>query len=96
MWGHPEKEAIWMVENRRRYNRDTLRYPSDLMPEEWGLGEPLIRPAKPGGNRRRVNVREVMNGILHVLSAGCPYRFLSLVRKIILLAISRHQGKRLQ
>lgn len=66
------------------------------MPEEWELGEPLIRPAKPGGNRRRVNVREVMNGILYVLSTGCSYRLLSLVRKIILLAISRHQGKRLQ
>lgn len=64
VWGHAEEEAMWTVENRRRYNRDTLRYPSDLTPEEWGLVEPLIRPAKPGGNRRRVKVREVMNGIL--------------------------------
>lgn len=55
---------MWTVENRVRYNRDMLRYPSDLTDAEWGLMEPLIRPAKPGGNRRRVNVREVMNGIL--------------------------------
>ena len=65
---------MWTVENRRRYNRDTLRYPSDLTEEEWSLVEPLIRPAKPGGNRRRVNVREVMNGILYVLSTGCQWR----------------------
>lgn len=55
---------MWTVENRVRYNRDMLRYPSDLTDAEWGLMEPLIRLAKPGGNRRRVNVREVMNGIL--------------------------------
>ena len=56
------------------YNWDAQRYPSDLTDEEWGLVEPLIRPAKPGGNRRRVNVREVMNGILYVLSTGCQWR----------------------
>ena len=61
-------EAMWTVENRARYNRDNLRYPSDLTDAEWSLVEPLIRPAKPGGNRRRVDVRAVMNGILHVVS----------------------------
>ena len=29
-----------------------LRYPSDLTDEEWALSEPLIPPAKRGGNRR--------------------------------------------
>ena len=29
-----------------------LRYPSDLTDEEWALVEPLIPPAKRGGNRR--------------------------------------------
>ena len=65
---------MWTIENRVRYNRDRLRYPSDLTDEEWGLVEPLIRPAKPGGNRRRVDVRAVMNGILYVLSTGCQWR----------------------
>lgn len=65
---------MWTVENRVRYNRDQLRYPSDLTDAEWSLVEPQIRPAKPGGNRRRVNVREVMNGILYVLSTGCQWR----------------------
>lgn len=65
---------MWTVKNRPWYNRDDLRYPSDLTDAEWSLVEPLIRPAKPGGNRRRVNVREVMNGILYVLSTGCQWR----------------------
>lgn len=65
---------MWTVENRVRYHRDRLRYPSDLTDAEWGVVEPLIRPAKPGGNRWRVHVREVMNGILYVLSTGCQWR----------------------
>ena len=26
---------MWTAENRPRYNRDTMRYPSDLTDEEW-------------------------------------------------------------
>ena len=26
---------MWTAENRPSYNRDTLRYPSDLTDEEW-------------------------------------------------------------
>ena len=36
--------------------------------------EPLIPPAKRGGNKRHVDVREVMNGIMHILSTGCQWR----------------------
>ena len=28
---------MWTAENRARYNRDHLRYPSDLSDEEWAL-----------------------------------------------------------
>ena len=35
---------------------------------------PLIPPNKPGGNKRSVDVREVMNGIMYVLSTGCQWR----------------------
>ncbi len=52
----------------------SLRYPSDLTDEEWALVEPLIPPAKRGGNRRHVDVREVMNGIMYILSTGCQWR----------------------
>jgi len=34
----------------------------------------LIPPAKRGGNKRRVDVREVMNGILYILSTGCQWQ----------------------
>jgi transposase len=51
-----------------------LRYPSDLTNEEWAYVAPLIPPAKPGGNKRSVDVREVMNGIMYILSTGCQWR----------------------
>ena len=65
---------MWTKENRIRYNRDKLRYPSDLIDAEWSLVEPLIPPAKRGGNKRRVNLREIVNGIMYVLSTGCQWR----------------------
>ena len=63
---------MWTAENRGRYDRSKLRYPSDLTNEEWALVEPLIPPGK--GNMRRVNVREVMNGVMYILSTGCQWR----------------------
>ena len=65
---------MWTKTNRGKYNRDGLRYPSDLTDSEWALVEPLIPPAKRGGRRREVDVREVLNGLLYVLSTGCQWR----------------------
>ena len=65
---------MWTNKNRARYDRSKLRYPSDLTDEEWRLVEPLIPPGKPGGDRRTVNLREVVNGLLYVLSTGCQWR----------------------
>jgi transposase len=65
---------VWTSKNRGRYDRSGLRYPSDLTDEEWALVEPLIPPAKRGGNRRTVSVREVVNGLMYVLSSGCQWR----------------------
>ena len=33
---------MWTTENRRRYDRDKLRYPSDLTDAEWEHIEPLV------------------------------------------------------
>jgi len=55
---------MWTDSNRGRYDRSKLRYPSDLTDEEWALVAPLIPPAKRGGNKRRVNVREGVNGLM--------------------------------
>ena len=65
---------MWTTQNRRRYDRSRLRYPSDLTDDEWAHVAPLIPPARRGGNKRHVDVREVMNGIMYVLSTGCQWR----------------------
>ncbi len=56
---------MWTNENRGRYDRSRLRYPSDLTDEEWAHVAPLLPP---------VNVREVVNGLMYVLSTGCQWR----------------------
>src|SRR5438874_12883445 len=61
---------MWTAKNRGRYDRSKLRYPSNLTDDEWAHVEPLIPPAKRGGNKRHVEVREVMNGIMYILSTG--------------------------
>ena len=53
-----------------------LRYPSDLTEAEWEYVKPLIPPAKRGGRKREVDVRQVLNGVLYILSAGCQWRAL--------------------
>jgi len=53
---------MWMPQNRKRYDRSRLRYPSDLTDEEWTHVAPVVPPAKHG-NKRTVDVREVMNGV---------------------------------
>jgi hypothetical protein len=45
---------MWTNENRGRYDRSKLRYPSDLTDDEWALIAPLIPPAKSGGGKRTV------------------------------------------
>lgn len=65
---------MWTVENRARYDRSKLRYPSDLTDEEWALVRSSIPRAKRGGNKRTVDVREVVNGLMYVLGTGCQWR----------------------
>jgi transposase len=65
---------MWTNGKRGRYDRSRLRYPSDLTDEEWSLVAPLIPPARRGGNKRHVNVREIVNGLMYVLSTGCQWR----------------------
>jgi len=65
---------MWTAENRGRYDRSRLRYPSDLTDEEWALIAPRIPPAKRGGNKRTVKLREIANGLMYILSTGCQWR----------------------
>lgn len=52
------------------------RYPSDLTNAEWHIVEPLIPPAKPGGRPRTVDIREVLNALLYLVTTGCQWRML--------------------
>jgi len=65
---------MWTAENRGFYDRSKLRYPSDVTDYEWNHIAPLIPPAKRGGRRRSVDVREVVNGLMYILSTGCQWR----------------------
>ena len=65
---------MWTNENRARYDRSRLRYPSDLTDAEWAHVGPVIPPARRGGNRRHIDEREVVNGLMYILSTGCQWR----------------------
>src|SRR5512135_731683 len=58
---------MWTDETRARYERNGLRYPSDLTDAEWEIVAPLIPPAKRGGRQREVDLRAVVTGLLYVL-----------------------------
>ena len=65
---------MWTDETRLQHDRSGLRYTHDLTDTEWALVEPLIPPAKRGGNKRTVNIREVVNGLMYLLGTGCQWR----------------------
>lgn len=67
---------MWTAENRARYERDGLRYPTDPTDDEWALAAPHVGPAKRGGRPRTADVRELVNAILHLLGTGCRWRAL--------------------
>ncbi len=64
---------MWTPENRPKYDRSKLRYPSDLTDEEWSIIASLIPRAKRGGNKRTVDERAVVNGVMYILSTGCQW-----------------------
>jgi len=67
---------MWKPEHRAAAERRGLRYPSDMTDAEWAVVAPMILPAKRGGRRRTVDVREVLNAIFYVLWTGCQWKAL--------------------
>ena len=51
-------------------------YPTHLTNQQWQLLQPLIPQAKPGGRRRSVDMRSVLNAIFYLLVSGCAWRML--------------------
>ena len=74
---------MWTAENRPHYDRSKLRYPSDLTDAEWSLIAPLIPPAKRGGNKRTVDERAVVQGLLYILSSGCQWRAIARPQQVL-------------
>ena len=66
----------WTGTARREHSREGLRYPSDMTDAEWAVTEPFIPPAKRGGRPRTTDMREVVNALLYIASAGCAWRLL--------------------
>ena len=60
------------VEDRGWYDRSALRYRAS--PTMNGRLSTVDPPARRGGNKRHVDEREVMNGIMYILSTGCQWR----------------------
>src|ERR1035441_8693622 len=65
---------MWRSENRARYDRSKLRYPSDLTDAEWSYVAPLIPAARRGGNPRPSDEREHLDGLMYILGTGCQWR----------------------
>jgi len=64
---------MWTAENRARYERRGLRYPADLTDAEWALLlHTFVQPSRP-----LIDVREVINAVLHLLGTGRQWRALS-------------------
>ena len=51
-------------------------YPSDLTDEQWGLLQPLIPAARPGGRPRKTDMRRVLDALFYVIRQGCTWRAL--------------------
>lgn len=63
----------WTKPARREYRRCSPRYASDMTDREWELIAPFMPPPKRIGRPRTTDLREVMNAILYMASAGCPW-----------------------
>jgi transposase len=62
-----------VFKNRIFSDRGGLRYPSDVTDQEWVLIEQIIPPAKRGGNKRTIDIRRVVDGLMYVLTTGCQW-----------------------
>src|SRR5262245_14288203 len=51
-------------------------YPTDLTDGPWELMQVVIPDPRPGGRPRSVDMREVVNSLLYLNRAGCPWDML--------------------
>lgn len=66
----------WTEITRPHYERRCRRYASDLTDAEWALIEPMMPAPNRIGRPRKTDLREVVNALLYLASAGCAWRLL--------------------
>jgi putative transposase len=66
----------WTEITRAHYQRDGLRYASDLTDQEWALLVPFMPEPSHLGRPREVDLRAAVNAILYILATGCQWRAL--------------------
>ena len=57
---------MWTPQNRKRHDRGRI-----------GVDYAVDPPAKPVGNERTIDLREVINGITYILGTGCQWQALA-------------------
>ena len=67
---------VWTEITRAQYRRDDRACASDLNDAEWLLLSFFLPAASHVGRPREVDLRQVINAILYVLSTGCQWRAL--------------------
>jgi len=67
----------WNPATRPHYNRDLLRYPSDLSAAEFAAFAPHLPPQHNSrGRPRQVDLHEILNALSYWLRSGCQWRLL--------------------
>src|SRR5215472_3942729 len=61
----------------RQYQREDLRYASDMTDAEWALIEPHLPAAKRLGRPRSVPLRAIVEALLYLLRTATPWRLLA-------------------
>lgn len=66
----------WTASTRPHYERQNMRYASDMTAEKWILIKPFMPACRHLGRSRTTELREVVNALLYIASTGCQWRML--------------------
>src|SRR3954468_21426224 len=55
---------------------DRAASPSDVSDEEWALVAPYLALLREDSKQRDHDLREVFNGLRHIVKTGAPWRFM--------------------
>ena len=67
---------MWTETTRPKYEREHLRYATDVTDAEWAVISPLLPADRALGRPRTVELREIINAIFYILRTGCQWRML--------------------